>query len=644
MWGQARCLGADGANRGTDTLSGSTRCRATGEGDEGATGSGARLSAEFAGNGFIAPRSLRCGCAGRWGERASYLVSVLCPCRFVVAGGLQVVYCCTNDMTVRVRVFVYGLAAAVAVVIAFNFQGRAAAPLNQAERLRRLARLPVVEPRSSLTFNPFNGYDLLHDKLAMRREAETMKLSLSESPANAMQYVRLGRLCREIGDSGTANVAFSTATRLFEQQNVESSVDGKILAAYGEAVAGAGRFDDAERVLRRSVRAAEPGWQTYAALGRFLTDRAVGSVMADGAFLVGPGHDLGWLGDRRGSSLFSERLERTQNQIGDAISALDRAIELAPEESELRVWRAAAKSARCYVETFSGAWEGGWQEPAKRLATLFPGEVTADLAEAARLSPTNARVLSMSAVYPVMSCYAALGSRGSGALALHEAWDSAPDDVRALVRHAMSRLDALAQLDEPRTAAAAMEMLGCIQLFVVRDTSGAEQNLRRASLLDSERGQAALAALLVDAGRWDELVALCEEELKKRDNVPGRLLFAKGLEKLGKLGAMAGVVLETHRRYPEDFNANVALALTLIRVSEEPVLLSQAVSLILRAEKAAGKTPSRYQVAELLFARGLVFALEDQVDQARSCFEKVIELDPGNREAIQALEIIDVGG
>lgn len=547
-------------------------------------------------------------------------------------------------MTGRSRVLGYGLAAAIAVVISCDARGWAAAPLNQAERLRRLARLPEVELRTSLTFNPFNGHDLLHDKLAMRREAETMKLSLSESPANAIQYVRLGRLCREVGDSGTAKIAFSTAVRLFEQQNAESSVDGKILAAYGEAVAGAGRADDAERVLRGSVRVAEREWQTHAALGRFLTDSAIGSVMADRTFLVGPGHDLGWLANHRGFSFSSDRLERVQIQIGDAISALDRAIELAPGESEPRVWRAAAKSARCYVEAVSGTGEDGRQEPVKRLAALFPAELMADLSEAARLSATNARVLGMSAIYPVISCYGTVGSRGLQALALHEVWASAPDDVRARVRQAMSRLDALAQKDEPQTAAAAMEMLGCIQLFVVRDMSGAEHNLRRASLLDSERGQDALAALLVDAGRWDELAALCEEQLKKRDSVPTRLLFAKGLEKLGKLGAMAGVVLETHRRYPEDFNANVALALTLIRVSGEPVLLSQAVSLILRAEKAAGKTPTRYQVRELLFARGLVFALEGQVDQARSCFEKLIELDPGNREAIQALEIIDVGG
>ncbi|MDH7503461.1 MAG: tetratricopeptide repeat protein, partial [Verrucomicrobiota bacterium] len=383
---------------------------------------------------------------------------------------------------------------------------------------------------------------------------------------------------------------------------------------------------------------------THAALGRLLTDSAVGSVTGDRTLLVGPGHDLGWLADRRGFSISSERLERVQNQIGDAISAFDRAIELGSGESEPRVWRAAAKSAKCYVEAVSGAREGGRQEPARRLAALFPAELAVDLAEAVRLSPTNARVLSMSAIYPLMSCYVAGGARSSKALALHEAWGSAPDGVRARVRQAMSRLDALAQADEPWTAAAAMEMLGSIQLFVVRDTSGAENNLRRASLLDSERGQDALAVLLVDSGRWDELVALCEEQLKRRDNVSGRLLFAKGLEKLGRLGAMAGVVLETHRRYPEDFNANVALALTLIRVSGEPVVLSQAVSLILRAEKAAGKTPTRSQVAELLFARGLVFALEGQVDRARSCFEKVIELDPENREATQALEIIDVGG
>lgn len=562
---------------------------------------------------------------------------------FLMAGDLQMVYCFAHGMTVRIEVFGCGVAAAIAVMIACNVQGRAAAPLNQAERLRRLARLPQVELRSSLTFNPFNGFDLLHDKLAMRREAEKMKHSLSESPANAMQYVRLGRLCHEIGDSGTAKVAFSTAARLLEQQNVESSVDGKVLAAYGEAIAGAGRADDAERVLRRSVRVAEFEWETHSALGRFLTDSAVGSVTAARTFLIGPGQDLEWLADRRRFSLSSERLERVQNQIGDAISALDREIELEPGEPEPRVWRAAAKSARCYVEAVSGAREGERQEPAKRLAALFPAELAVDLAEAARLSATNARVLTMSAVYPLISCYVEGGARGSKALALHEAWGSAPDDVRARVRHAISRLDALAQADEPVTAAAAMEMLGSIQLFVIRDTSGAENNLRRAILLDSERGQDALAALLVDSGRWDELVALCEEQLKQRDNVTTRLLFAKGLEKLGKLGAMAGVVLETHRRYPEDFNANVALALTLIRVSGEPVVLSQAVSLILRAEKAAGKTPTRYQVAELLFARGLVFALEDRVDQARACFEKVIELDSGNREAVQALEIIDVG-
>ncbi|MGC8989762.1 MAG: hypothetical protein ACP5MD_06540, partial [Verrucomicrobiia bacterium] len=348
------------------------------------------------------------------------------------------------------------------------------------------------------------------------------------SPANAMQYVRLGRLCHEIGDSGTANVAFSTAARLFEQQNAESSVDGKVLAAYGEAIAGAGRADDAERVLRRSVRVSELEWETHAALGRLLTDSAVGSVTRDSTRLVGPGHDLGWLTDRRGFSISSERLERVQNQIGDAISALDRAIELGSGESEPRVWRAAAKSAKCYVEAVSGAREGGRQEPARRLAALFPAELAVDLAEAARLSPTNARVLSMWAIYPLLTSYPAGSSGGSKALALHEAWGSAPDDVRARVRQAMSRLDALAQADEPWTAAAAMEMLGSIQLFVVRDTSGAENNLRRASLLDSERGQDALAVLLIDSGRWDELIALCEEQLKRRGQRAGQAVVCEG--------------------------------------------------------------------------------------------------------------------
>ncbi|MGC8989698.1 MAG: hypothetical protein ACP5MD_06210, partial [Verrucomicrobiia bacterium] len=102
---------------------------------------------------------------------------------FLMAGDVEMVYCFVHGMALRIEVFGCGLAAAIAVMIACNVQGRAAAPLNQSERLRRLARLPQVELRSSLAFNPFSGFDLLYDKLAMRREAESMKLGLSESPA-----------------------------------------------------------------------------------------------------------------------------------------------------------------------------------------------------------------------------------------------------------------------------------------------------------------------------------------------------------------------------------------------------------------------------------------------------------------------------
>lgn len=542
------------------------------------------------------------------------------------------------------KLFVEVLGYLASVVVLCGSEAWSATPLQQAERLRRLARLPKPEFTPLLSFNPFNGFNLLYDRVSVRREAEALGKALSESPGDAIGYVRLGILCREIDNTGKANVAFSTAARIFERQGIENSSDSKALAAYGEALAGLGRDAEAEHFMRRSVRMAGHEWESHAVLGRFLTARACRLALSDARPLIGPGADMAWFRKGRELVQFPDRLKRAQESAAEARTAIERAIELAPCESELRVWCAAAKCVQRYLTYVLDMKDAQEYSQGNRVSALFSPELAHDVAVASRLSSTNARVAAMSAVYVLLASSGNLIAEHLGKSFVQELWACAPEEVRLQVQDTMGRLEAIGQSDDPRIAASALESLGNIQFFLLGDSAAGETNLRRAVVLDSERGRDALAILLLSTGQWNELLEFCETSLKKIDTLEARLVAAIAFEKLGKLDEMVLLMSDTHRRYPDDFYSNLAMALTLIRISGGQPVISQATTLWLRAEKAAGKRPTRHQQAELLFAKGLLLSVRGEIESARACFEQVLALEPDNPEARQALEILELAG
>ncbi|MCX8107719.1 MAG: hypothetical protein N3G20_02835, partial [Verrucomicrobiae bacterium] len=162
--------------------------------------------------------------------------------------------------------------------------------------------------------------------------------------------------------------------------------------------------------------------------------------------------------------------------------------------------------------------------------------------------------------------------------------------------------------------------------------------------LDPARDQMGLAFVYLRDNRWEDLAEHAQAMLKKQDTLEARLLLGTALDKLGKTDDMVALMFDTQRRYPDDFLSNLALAQALIRISGEKVVLAQATSLLLRAEKAAGRAPDHRQHAELLFLKGLISALDGQMEIARVCFKQVLEHDPTFLEALAALEMVDLGG
>ncbi|MCX8109263.1 MAG: hypothetical protein N3G20_10715, partial [Verrucomicrobiae bacterium] len=320
----------------------------------------------------------------------------------------------------------------------------AASPLVQSERLRRLARLPRQDFDSVLSFNIFSGFNILYDAVALRREAETVQGALGQSPDNIFLGVRLGTLYREMGKPGAANLVFGGVARALEQQGVESLADVKWLAVYGEALAGLGRGDDAERILRKSARPEVGEWRCHAALGRFLAEKARGEMILRDPLLISPEGNLAWLTDDQVLVRAGDRVKRAESYIREALSAFDCAIRIAPNEAELRAWRAAARSLERYVAGVAGGWGVDDRAACKRLAMLLPDEAVVDLLDAERLSATNARVTAISAIYLLVSSGRNSTAGTSAKLMLKELWGLAPEGVRAHVQEKIGRLRVLA--------------------------------------------------------------------------------------------------------------------------------------------------------------------------------------------------------
>lgn len=541
----------------------------------------------------------------------------------------------------RRAAFCLGMLLVLAGVALSPELSRAAAPSSGKERLRRLIKLPTLSFQIGVAFDPLQGFDMLSERRAAPQELSDMLRSQNEVLQDPAKAYRLGSLYYACGDTARAAVCWRQSVELYRKQDAATSGNGALMAAYGEALASVGEGDEAERVLRNAVKNAPTEWRTHAGLAKFL-----GRAAMVGIAVPGQPHDTA--NPERTNAGPPEKLpadiaEKARKQVHEALEAWDAAVKLAPKEPSVFSGRATGKCTSGFVEAAIRFATGDEPDPSKVWTRAFDRAALVDLKEACRLNPSDFRAIGAAALFEVFCTAIERGMAQMEQIMDKSSWETLPENVRGSLRASLSSLEELGQSGESRSAAGALEVLGVLQYLIVHDERGAETSLRRAIRLDPKRELAwdTLTMLLAMSERFEDLRRVCEDWLKVQESPRTRVLLAKAYESLNQNDSLLETAEQAFRKFPEDPIANLALAAALMRTSSEEASLARAARCLGKAEDKISKNPTRDNIINILYLRGLFFGLTDQTEQARAVLRKILEAEKDNRRAKEALEAID---
>jgi tetratricopeptide (TPR) repeat protein len=546
-----------------------------------------------------------------------------------------------RDWLTRVRVARSVLVLGIALFSALGIEARAATPAATQNRLRQLSRLPRLSFAVGVNFDSLNGFVMVGGRTPAPKVIAELREAMQGGVGDASRHARLARLYSEAGNDKEARLAAKRAVELFRKQAADQSGDGVMLADYGWVLQLTDQTEEAERVLRRAVVATPEDWRPHAALGGLLAAQAMMGVVPRSS--SSPPTPVGLAEDIARAKPDPAQIEKARTTIKEALACYDRAVALTSTAPEPLAGRAAAHAGRSILDAVLESAGGSDTQDLRLLKAIYARDSLEDLREVARRSPKDPIALGTVALFEVLAASVERGISSLESLATGEAWNQLSDSTRRSARESLARLEELGQSPEAAVAGAALEVLGALQACVVRDLPGAEANLRRAVQIDPGRDQAwnNLIFLLATSKRPADLLTVCNDWLEHRESARARLLVAKALEQLDRWDQVVETTERLCRRYPDNLDANLALAAALVHTVEGDAALPRIVQLLSKSEKLLGNAPTHDQIKCLLFTRGLVFALAGVPERAREEFRQILEISKGDPEALEAIEVLE---
>jgi tetratricopeptide (TPR) repeat protein len=499
------------------------------------------------------------------------------------------------------------------------------------DRLRNLVKLPTITFQADWTFDPERGFALGSEAQDVRAQIADLLSGLKDDVSDARDEEKLGELYEAVGEGQDAEKSWTLAAEFYRQRAGSQSDDGVLLAEFGRSLEGAGKLVEAESVLRRAVRAAPNEWRCRVALGRFLDREARRSVLAAAS------------ADGASGKPSATGVSLAQGRMDEAGDCFDRAVALAPAEPEVWFRRGMHRCLRKMVLNEIRFARGDDDTIADIFEGCFSPESLADLQHAARLSPDDYQLIGATALFEI---YTITDRKRQAALPF--SWEALPGKTQDSLRGAMAQLDNLSQNGNPRTAAGALEVLGILEGPVLHEPNRCIASLRRALAIQPSREHAweVLVATLAQGHRYDELLAVCEEQVKQTNSARTHLLLAKAYEKLKQWDDSEVAARMAASEDGDEFSADLSLAALLLKRSgTDDTALPEADEWLKRSETALNKTPpllrNREQVIDLTLTRGIYYALTGEMDTARKFVQTVIERDKNNKLARDILSAMD---
>lgn len=506
------------------------------------------------------------------------------------------------------------------------------------EKLRKLAKLPSITLETGWKFDRKRGFIIESTKAQKAAAIADARKSLRGDNSDAGRFFYLGQLCHENKEEANAAAAFSQAVELYRQRAASQPGDGLLLAELGEALAAAGKFDESQSVLREAVRLAPREWKCWAALGQSLDDASLAAMFGQSRLNSDPESLAAKVFKTKSSS---DQLNKSQKLLGEAAVCFEKAVTAAPEEAEAHLRRGLHRCLESFENSAARIIRGDENDDTSPRRSWYPLNALPDFQEASRLEPDSYAAVAGIAIF---ECHADAAQKGKAGFGKEFSWSLLSEKTRQSVREMMTRLENLGQSRDPQLASGALEALGMFQGPILRDYRGSAASLRRAVLLDPSREQAwdMLASMLAKTDDHNELLSVCEERARKKDSAHNHLMLAKAYEKLNQWDNAEEQVLTALNLDANDFTANLAMAVLLIKRSQNASVLADADGWLVRAEQFYGKLPDkgRQQSIDLTLDRSIYLALTDNVETARTWVKHILETDQNNdfaREVLAAM-------
>ncbi len=522
---------------------------------------------------------------------------------------------------------------------------RAAAPAGGKAKLRDLVTLPRINLEIDCSWDVDEGFTFAPNPPDVPAEVAALTKAMTGRPSDAERYLRLGNVYDWNHDTTNAHAAYAAALRLYRQQVELQPDDGPLLIKFADALHHADKEDEADSVLRRAVQVEPKAWRGWLARGRFFLGRAfdaLSSPPTSGRDRA-PGRDVvTWLLGRRPSP---EQVARSQQALADAHEAMNRAVTLAPRQSEARAGRAAFYCAQGELEATFRLIRGEESDPTTISRAAFTRAGLPDLWEAARLDRTNYVLITCAAGF---EAFAEVATKFKAEPPPPKLIDTLPEASQRSIREAVAWLTDLSQSPNRRLAGGALEGLGFLQTFAFADNAGALQNARRAVAADStlESAWDLLLALLDDPGHLDELVRAGEKRVQLNGSARNHFILAKCYDRRGDLSRTEGELRQAQRLDPKDFPATLGLAAVCLK-GDDPTLLAQAEQWLDKAYRLLDPNDTslegRLHGIDFLLTASLYHGLTDHLDLARQTARQVFKIDKENEHAKEILAALGGG-
>lgn len=516
----------------------------------------------------------------------------------------------------------------VALLLLIGVIGSIYAQEVNGDQLREAARLPTIQLMFGLIYNSDQGFLLPGEEMEKKSEAIALRKATKGDDTDPARYYHLWELT---DDKAESEQFLERAIELARKQWKAQPKNPKAMALLGKALAEyPGGLVEAEKILRQAVELHPDSADCWSALGRYFQSKVV-ATLGGWKMISRINHDH-LMELARKQSFTPEQAVKVEKLLGESLRCHDKAVALAPKESQLYRERVLLRGMEYEVRPTMRFVQG---DPPKK--PIISAEFVKDWHDIARLSPRDPRAIGVSilteAVQYMMEKEIPLGTQPFTVL---------PAKMKQSMKTEMDQLEGLALAPGEQSAARAAEVHGMLSLMVLGDPSAAEKSLRRALALDPSREHAweGLLIAAIGAGQMGKAISISQDRVKSSDTPRNRFLLAKTYEKAGRLPEAEEQLRLALEKAPDAYVISMGLASIKMKRSREEAALKEVNQLLDKSAKAMDKATTQEIRDQLMVRRGIYLGLKGDVSGAKKLLNDVLSRNGDNEEARTALSAL----